>query len=161
MRRAIEISRSQMLENGAAPFAAVIVKDGKIVGEGCNNVVNHHDATSHGEIEAIRDAGRNLGTWDLSGCDIYTTCEPCEMCVAAMYWARIGRMYYANTLADAEEIGFELQPLRALVRADLDQRSLPAARLLPEEGRAVLDLWTQQPGFDLFQTLPDHTEHRQ
>ena len=152
MRRAIEISRDQMLRNGAAPFAAVIVKDGKIVGEGCNNVVNNHDATSHGEVEAIRDAGRNLGTWDLTGCEIYTTCEPCEMCVAAMHWARLDRMYYSNALADAEELGFELKSLRATVRADLHDRTLPAERLLPDEGRAVLDLWKQQPGFDVFQS---------
>lgn len=152
MRRAIEISRDQMLRNGAAPFAAVVVKDGKIVGEGCNNVVNNHDATSHGEVEAIRNAGRNLGTWDLTGCEIYTTCEPCEMCVAAMHWARLDRMYYSNALQDAEDLGFELKSLRATVRADLHDRALPAERLLPEEGRAVLDLWKQQPGFDVFQS---------
>lgn len=151
MARAIEISRRDMLEKGAAPFAAVIVKDGRIVGEGCNQVVANHDPTSHGEVEAIRDAGRNLGTWDLSGCDLYTTCEPCEMCVAAMYWARIDRMYYANTLTDCAEIGFELGGLRALVRGELHDRALPAERLMGPEARAVLDLWTQQPGFDLFQ----------
>jgi guanine deaminase len=151
MRRAIEISRQQMLDNGAAPFAAVVVKDGKIVGEGCNHVVAQHDPTSHGEVEAIRDAGRNLGTWDLSGCELYTTCEPCEMCVAAMYWARISRMYYANTLDDCTQIGFNLAPLRSLVRSDLHDRALPAERLLGTEGRAVLDLWTRQSGFNLFQ----------
>lgn len=151
MARAIAISRDRMLDGGAAPFAAVVVKDGKIVGEGCNQVVASHDPTSHGEVEAIRDAARNLGTWDLSGCDLYTTCEPCEMCVAAMYWARIDRMYYANTLRDCEEIGFDLAPLRDLVRSDLHARALPAERLMGPEGRAVLDLWTRQPGFDLFQ----------
>ncbi len=151
MARAIAISREKMLDSGAAPFAAVIVKDGRIVGEGCNQVVATHDPTSHGEVEAIRDAGRNLGTWDLSGCDLYTTCEPCEMCVAAMYWARIDRMYYANTLKDCEDIGFELAPLRDLVRSDLHARALPAERLMGPEGRAVLDLWARQPGFDLFQ----------
>jgi tRNA(Arg) A34 adenosine deaminase TadA len=151
MRRAIEISRREMLEQGAAPFGAVVVKDGKIVGEGCNHVVNRHDPTSHGEVEAIRDAGRNLGTWDLSGCDLYTTCEPCEMCVAAMFWAGIDRLYYANTLADAEALGFDLQPLRDMVRADLHERALPAERLLASEARAVLDLWKTQPGFDTFQ----------
>lgn len=151
MARAIEISRRDMLEKGSAPFAAVIVKDGKIVGEGCNQVVTSHDPTSHGEVEAIRDAGRNLGTWDLSGCELYTTCEPCEMCVAAMYWARIDKMYYANTLKDCEEIGFELAPLRSLVRSDLHDRALPAERVMGSEGREVLDLWTRQPGFNLFQ----------
>lgn len=151
MRRAIEISRREMLEAGAAPFAAVVVKDGVIVGEGVNRVVASHDPTSHGEIEAIRDAGRRLGTWNLAGCDLYTTCEPCEMCVAAMFWARLDRLYYANTLADCEAIGFELAPLRALVRADTAERALPAERLLAAEARAVLDLWTTQPSFDAFQ----------
>lgn len=152
MRRAIEISREQMLLNGAAPFAAVIVKDGVIVGEGCNNVVNQHDPTSHGEVEAIRDAGRHLQTWDLSGCDIYTTCEPCEMCVAAIHWARLDRMFYSNALTDAEDCGFDLAALRRDVRADIKDRAIPAERVLPEEGRAVLDLWKQQPGFNVFQS---------
>ncbi|TVQ55305.1 MAG: nucleoside deaminase [Rhodobacteraceae bacterium] len=150
MRRAIEISRREMLESGAAPFAAVIVKNGAIVGEGVNRVASRCDATAHGEVEAIRDAGRRLGSWDLSGCDLYTTCEPCEMCVAAMVWARVDRLYYANTLADCEAIGFDLAPLRAAVRADLPDRAMPATRLLAEEARAVLDLWTRQPGFTVF-----------
>lgn len=147
MRRAIEISRCEMLEQGAAPFGAVVVKDGRIVGEGCNHVVNRNDPTSHGEVEAIRDAGRNLGTWDLSGCELYTTCEPCEMCVAAMFWAGIDKLYYANTLADAADMGFDLTPLKEMVRADLHDRALPAERLLPAEAREVLDMWKEQPGF--------------
>src|SRR5687768_13782544 len=92
MRLAIDLSRRRMRAEGCAPFGAVVVKDGVVVGEGVNEVEAKHDATSHGEVEAIRDAGRNLGTWDLSGCELYTTCEPCEMCVAAMFWAKIDRM---------------------------------------------------------------------
>jgi tRNA(Arg) A34 adenosine deaminase TadA len=91
-------------------------KNGAVVGEGVNNVINNCDPTSHGEVEAIRDAARRLGRWDLSGCDLYTTCEPCELCVAAMFWAKISRLYYANSLADYENIGFDLKPLTALVR---------------------------------------------
>jgi tRNA(Arg) A34 adenosine deaminase TadA len=151
MRRAIEISRREMLQHGAAPFAAVVVKDGRIVGEGVNRVVAAHDPTAHGEVEAIRDAGRRLGTWDLSGCALYTTCEPCAMCVAAMFWARIDRLYYANTLADCEAIGFDLAPLRVLVRADIGAWATPAERLLADEARAVLHEWTRQPGFTVFQ----------
>src|SRR6476469_6498615 len=94
MRRAIALSRRCMIDNGSAPFAALIVKDGVVVGEGVNNVVNNCDPTSHGEIEAIRDAARRLGRWDLSGCDLYTTCEPCELCVAAMFWAKISRLSF-------------------------------------------------------------------
>jgi guanine deaminase len=151
MRRAIEISRDKMRADGSAPFGCVIVKDGVIVGEGVNNVVNNHDPTSHGEMEAIRDAGRNLKTWDLSGCDLYTSCEPCEMCLSAMFWAKIGRMYYAASLNDCNEIGLDVASLRKLVRADLPDRELPAQRLLGIEGRAVLDEWAASPGFDPFQ----------
>ncbi|MDJ1006335.1 MAG: nucleoside deaminase [Paracoccaceae bacterium] len=150
MARALEIARDEMLGSGAAPFGAVIVRDGKIVGEGVNRVVTAHDPTSHGEVEAIRDAGRNLGTWDLSGCTLYTTCEPCEMCVAAMYWAKIDAMVYACRLSDAEAIGFDLQPLTKLVRSDLADRDLPARQMMADEGRAVLKLWTEQPDFGTF-----------
>lgn len=149
MRRAIEIARTEMLDKGAAPFGAVIVKEGKIVGEGVNLVHKNHDPTSHGEVEAIRNAGANLGTHDLSGCTLYTTCEPCEMCVAAMFWARIDAMYYAATLKDCTAIGFDLEPLTRLVRSDLHDRALPAKQLLHAESKAVLDLWTRQPGFEL------------
>lgn len=151
MRRAIAVSRARMRVDGSAPFAAIIVKDGVVVGEGINNVVNNHDPTSHGEVEAIRDAGQRLKTWDLSGCDLYTTCEPCEMCVAAMFWAKIGRLYYANELKDCEEVGFDLAPLTKMVRSRLHDRSLPAYRLLGAEAREVLDEWTSSPAFDAFQ----------
>ncbi|QEW19137.1 Guanine deaminase [Marinibacterium anthonyi] len=155
MARAIEISRKAMIETGAAPFGAVIVKDGRIVGEGVNNVFNNNDATSHGEIEAIRDAGRTLGTWDLSGCTLYTTCEPCAMCVAAMFWARIDTLYYAATLNDCKSLGFELQPLSDLVRSPLHDRAIPATQLLANESRAVLKLWSEQPGFEPFNDPTD------
>jgi guanine deaminase len=151
MRRAIEISRDKMRADGSAPYGCVIVKDGVIVGEGVNNVVNNHDPTSHGEMEAIRDAGRNLQTWNLSGCDLYTSCEPCEMCLSAMYWAKISRMYYAASLKDCTEIGLDVDSLRKLVRSDRPDRKLPAQRLLATEARAVLDEWAASPGFDPFQ----------
>lgn len=150
MARAIEIARQGMREDGAAPFAAVVVKDGNIVGEGVNQVVNTHDPTSHGEVEAIRDAGRNLGTWDLSGCTLYTTCEPCEMCVAAMYWARIDRMVYAATLADCAEIGLDTTPLTKMIRSDLLDRDLPTSQALHAESRAVLQEWAAMPDFNTF-----------
>ena len=114
MRRAIALSRRCMIDNGSAPFAALIVKGGVVVGEGVNNVVNHPDPSSHGEIEAIRDAARRLGRWDLSGRDLYTTCEPCELCGAAMFWAKIPAVL-RKSLADYENIGFDLKPLTALV----------------------------------------------
>ncbi|SEO65984.1 nucleoside deaminase [Aquisalimonas asiatica] len=150
MRKAIEHSRKKMKENGAAPFAAVVVKDGKIVGVGVNEVVTKNDVTSHGEVEAIRDAGRNLDTWDLSGCVLYTTCEPCELCVAAMHWARISRMYYANTLDDCAPMGLDLKGLRETVRRDVNDRDLPSEQLLHGEAKAVLDEWLESDEFRPF-----------
>lgn len=150
MRRAIELSRRALSEPGVAPFGAVVVKDGVVVGEGVNHVVANHDPTSHGEVEAIRDAGRRLGSWDLSDCDLYTTCEPCELCVSAMHWARIRKLYYASTLEDCEPLGIDLDGLRDAVRNDLHQRALPAEQLLQKEAGAVLEIWKESPGFKAF-----------
>lgn len=152
MARAIAISRDAVEAGDAAPFAAVVVKDRKIVGEGVNRVVDRCDPTSHGEVEAIRDACGRLGTWDLSGADLYTTCEPCEMCVAAMFWARIARVFYANRLEDAEAIGFDLKPLTALVCSRPDGRAIPHIPLMREEAHAVLTDWASSPGFNTFQS---------
>ncbi|MEM8501467.1 MAG: nucleoside deaminase, partial [Pseudomonadota bacterium] len=113
-----------------------------------NRVVANCDPTSHGEIEAMRAAGRALGTWDLSGCTLYATCEPCKMCVAAMYWARIERLFYACRLADVAALGFDFKPLAELVRSDVGSSILPAGQLLEEDGRAVLALWPKQPSFE-------------
>ncbi len=141
MRRAIELSRQKMREGIAAPFAALVVKDGEIVGEGWNNVVQDHDATGHGETNAIRDAGKRLGTWDLSGCELYTTCEPCSLCVSAIWWARIDKVYYGNGLDDAEKVGFELAPLLDEVNNPPAGRATPYERLLGEEAFAVFEEW--------------------
>ena len=151
MPRAIARSREALSPPGAAPFGAVVVKDGRVVGEGMNRVVAGHDPTSHGEVEAIRDAGRRLGTWNLSGCELYTSCEPCELCVAAMFWAKIDKMYYAATLDDCGEIGLDCKPLRETVRRDLEDRPLTCEPLMNAEGRAVLLDWAKSPDFDPFQ----------
>lgn len=150
MRAAVDLAREKMRKDGAAPFAAVVVKKGEIVGQGVNEVVNKHDPTSHGEVEAIRDAGANLQTWDLSGCELYTTCEPCELCVAAMHWARIDRMYYANKLDDCRPMGLDLEGLRETVRSDLNERRLPAEQVLHEEAYLVLHEWLHSPKFKAF-----------
>ena len=92
-----------------------------------------------------------LGTWNLGGCDLYTTCEPCEMCVSAMFWAKIAKLYFANKLSDCEALGFDLAPLRQMVRSDLHDRVLPAERILATEAHAVLDEWKTLPTFDPFQ----------
>jgi len=140
MRYAIELGRAKMLEIGAAPFAAVVVKDGRIVGEGCNTVLIDHDPTLHGEVAAIRDACQRLGTFDLSGCDIYTSCEPCEMCVAAIWWARIDRVFYANALADTAHM-MPIDGLTHDVSRPIGERSAPAQQLMAAEAYAVIKEW--------------------
>src|SRR6266404_1774250 len=107
MRRAVELSRERMRQNAGGPFGAVIVKAGEILAEGWNKVTSTNDPTAHAEVSAIRAACARLGTFSLAGCDIYTSCEPCPMCLAAIYWARLDRIYFANSREDAAAIGFD------------------------------------------------------
>lgn len=153
MRYAIELSRRKMLEIGAAPFAAVIVKDGKIVGEGVNTVLTDHDPTLHGEVAAIRDACKRLGTFDLSGCDIYTSCEPCEMCVAAIWWARLDRVFYANALVDTNHL-MTIDGLTQDVTRPITQRSAPARQLMSAEAYAVIKEWVDSGRSKALMTRP-------
>lgn len=141
MQQAIDLSRKHLNAEGCAPFAALIVKDGSVVGQGVNQVLANHDPTAHGEVQALRDAGKNLGTWDMSGCELYTTCEPCELCVAAMHWARISKLYYANTLSDCEPMGLDLDGVRKAVRSDTHNRDIPAEQIMHDEAFAVLSQW--------------------
>lgn len=154
MRRAIAISAEALTTPGTEPFGAVVVRDGVIVGEGINRSVQNHDPTSHGETEAIRDACRRLGTVDLRGCDLYTSCEPCALCVAAMEIAGIARLYYA---ADMGQAGAALGALPADVRFPIDvdrlrhecahsvdQRHLPALQALDQEAATILRDWARQ-----------------
>ena len=154
MRRAIEISAEALTTPGTQPFGAVVVRDGRIVGEGLNRSVMNHDPTSHGETEAIRDACRNLGTVDLRGCDLYTSCEPCALCVAAMTIAGIAQLYYA---ADMEQSRTRLGALPASVRFPTDvaelrhecghpveDRHMPAIQALSEEAAEILERWAAQ-----------------
>jgi len=153
MRYAIDLSRRKMLEIGAAPFAAVIAKEGEIVGEGVNTVLLDHDPTLHGEVAAIRDACRRLGTFDLSGCDIYTSCEPCEMCVAAIWWARIDRVFYANALADTNH----MMPIDGLTRDvthPIGERSAPARQIMAAEAYAVIKEWVDSGRSAALMTRP-------
>jgi tRNA(Arg) A34 adenosine deaminase TadA len=141
MRRAIELSRERMEDGAGAYCASLVVRDGEVVGEGWNNVAIDNDPTGHCEMNAMRAAGRRLGRWDLSGCDLYTTWEPCPMCVAAIWCARIDRVYYANLLTDAERLGMDIAGLVRESRAPLEERSRPYERLLGEEAWAVVDSW--------------------
>jgi guanine deaminase len=153
MRYTIELSIRKMQEIGAAPFAAVIVKDGQIVGEGCNTVLVDHDPTLHGEVAAIRDACRRLGTFDLSGCDIYTSCEPCEMCTAAIWWARLDRVFYANALADTAYL-LPLEGLTRDVNSPIDKRSVPGRQLMAAEAFAVIKQWVESGAASKLMTRP-------
>jgi guanine deaminase len=150
MKKAIEMSRNAVTNAGHRPFAALIVKDGEIVGEGLNDTPSSHDPTAHGEVLAIRDATRRLGTEDLSGCEIYTTCEPCSLCVAAIWWARIDKMYYAATLDDCEEIGIGVDGLVEEISRPVSGRTLPAERILGEDARAVLNEWMKSSAYRQF-----------
>src|SRR5258708_37784474 len=139
MRRAIALSR-EGADAGGAPFGAIVVKNGAVVGEGWNTVAADHDPTAHGEVVAIRDACKKLGTIDLSGCDIYTSCEPCSMCVATIWWAKLDRVYYANALADTRQY-FELGELLRDVAQPIGGRSTPGEQVLPGGRLAFIKAW--------------------
>jgi len=140
MRRAIELSRIN-IENNGGPFGAVIVKNGQIVAEGANRVVASNDPTAHAEIVVIRAACTTLSTFNLSGCTIYTSCEPCPMCLSALYWARIDKIYYANTKDDAAAIGFDDAFIYYELSLPPDKRQLPTEQLLHSEGLKAFSLW--------------------
>ncbi len=145
MRRAIALADERMRAGEGGPFGAVIAKDGHIVGEGWNRVVGTSDPTAHAEIVAIRDACARLGTFDLSGATIYTSCEPCPMCLGGILWARLDRMCYAANRADAAKIGFDDEAFYVEVAKPIDARALPATRLLADEARAVFAAWFAKP----------------
>jgi tRNA(Arg) A34 adenosine deaminase TadA len=140
MRRAIELSRDNV-KRGGGPFGAVIVKDGRIVGEGANRVTASNDPTAHAEVTAIRDACTRLGTFDLSGAEIYTSCEPCPMCLAAIYWARLDRIHFANTKVDAAEIEFDDQFIYQEFAREPERRRIPMRQMLREEALAAFRDW--------------------
>jgi tRNA(Arg) A34 adenosine deaminase TadA len=151
MQRAIALSAQALDAPGAKPYGAVVVRDGKVVGEGLNQAIAHFDPTSHGEVEAIRDACRKLGTVDLRGCDLYTTCEPCPLCVAAMRIAGIRKLYYAASVGEArktlEGVPVDGPPLisvdelRAEAGAPPGSRAMPAEQKMGPEAVAVLAAW--------------------
>lgn len=141
MRRAIDLSQQKMEENCGGPFGAVIVRQGKIIGEGWNCVTSTNDPTAHAEMVAIRNATAAIKDFKLEGCDIYTSCEPCPMCLSAIYWARIDKIFYANMREDAEKIGFDDAFLYREVALPENKRSLPVFRLLRDEAKIVFDNW--------------------
>jgi len=143
MREAIRLA-NESVERGGGPFGAVVVKDGKVVSGSSNSVTLDNDPTAHAEVNAIRQACRLLGTFDLSGCVIYTSCEPCPMCLGAIYWAHIDRIYYANTRKDANAIGFADDFIYDELGRPLPERTLPIRPLLRDEGLHTFRLWQQK-----------------
>ena len=145
MRAAFALARESMADGRGGPFGAVVSRDGEIVGRGANGVVRSGDPTAHAEIVAIREACRALGTHDLSGAEITTTCEPCPMCLAAIYWARIDRIFFAGEHADATAAGFDDSLLYDELRKPLAERRIPMAQLDRDEAQKLFAEWLANP----------------
>lgn len=141
MEEAIALSRQGMTSGDGGPFGAVVVKDGEIIARGNNQVTSTHDPTAHAEVVAIREACKVLNHWQLTGCEIYTSCEPCPMCLGAIYWARPDRVYYANTKADAAAIDFDDDFIYKELELPLDGRAIPMIPLMREEALEVFHEW--------------------
>lgn len=141
MQEAIKLSIDSMRAGNGGPFGAVVVKDGKIIARGSNHVTTKNDPTAHAEVVAIREACRVLNTFQLAGCEIYTSCEPCPMCLGAIYWARPDKMYFANTKVDAKEIGFDDQFIYDEIGLEIPMRKLPTEQLLREEALLAFNEW--------------------
>ena len=144
MKRAIELSREHMNQNHGGPFGAVIVKDGKIISEGWNQVLSINDPTAHAEVQAIRKATQNLNCFELAGATIYTSCEPCPMCLSAIYWARIEKIYYANTRQDAAEIEFDDDFIYKEIPKPIEERQIPMQQLLHTDALKVFEEWRKK-----------------
>ena len=143
MKEAIRLSITNVTEGKGGPFGAVIVKDGKIIARGANQVTNSNDPTAHAEVVAIRNACKILDTFQLDGCDLYTSCEPCPMCLGAIYWARPARLFYANTKADAAAIQFDDQFIYEEIALPLGERKLFTKQLFREEALEAFRLWQE------------------
>ena len=145
MRQAIALSAHKMEAGLGGPFAAIIVKGEEIIAQGFNCVTSTNDPTAHAEVVAIREACQELGSFSLEGCEIYSSCEPCPMCLAAIYWARLDKIYYANTRLDAAEIGFDDDHLYREISKKIEARVLPMVRIDLPEARAVFRQWQDKP----------------
>ena len=143
MKRAIELS-IKSVNNGGGPFGSIIVKGDKIIAEGSNKVTSNNDPTAHGEIVAIREACKKLNNFSLNGCELYSTCEPCPMCLSAIYWARIDKIYYANTRDDARKIDFDDSLIYTELQKNIDKRKIPMIQILRNEALKAFELWDQK-----------------
>tara|TARA_Y100000741_G_scaffold46255_1_gene32007 strand:- start:19 stop:483 length:465 start_codon:yes stop_codon:yes gene_type:complete len=143
MKKAIELS-IKSVNNGGGPFGSVIVKGDKIIAEGSNKVTSNNDPTAHGEIVAIREACKKLNNFSLNGCELYSTCEPCPMCLSAIYWARIDKIYYANTREDARKIDFDDSLIYTELQKNIDKRKISMIQILRNEALKAFELWDQK-----------------
>ena len=144
MARAIQLAIDNV-QSGGGPFGAVIVKDGELISEGTNRVTSSNDPTAHAEVLAIREACRKLGVFHLAGCEIYASCEPCPMCLGAIYWARLDRIYFAGVAADAAKIGFDDSFIYRELTEAPPKRKIPMIQLQREEALAAFRSWKAKP----------------
>jgi len=142
MQKAIELSIKNIHNNGG-PFGCVIVKNNKIISEGVNGVTQNNDPTAHAEIVAIRNACKKLNTFDLSGCELYTSCEPCPMCLSAIYWSHIDLVYYGNSRENAAEIQFDDKFIYDEMKKDINERKIPLKQILKDEAIKAFNLWAE------------------
>jgi len=140
LQEAIRLAE-ESIANGGGPFAALVVREGKVIGRGNNRVTLNNDPTAHAEVQAIRDACKNIGDFQLSGCELYVNCEPCPMCLAAAYWARVDAVYYAASAADAAEAGFDDVVIRNEIRQEPNERQLNMQQALREEAQPTFTRW--------------------
>jgi guanine deaminase len=145
MARAIQLSIDNVHSGRGGPFGAVVVKDGNIVGEGTNQVTATNDPTAHAEVLAVRAACTKLGVFDLQGCEIYTSCEPCPMCLGAIYWAHLSRVYFANAAADASKIGFNDSLIYHEIAEPHSRRKIPMIQMMRKEAIAAFRAWEDKP----------------
>lgn len=143
MRMAIDLALENVRSGGGGPFAAVVVKDGAVVASGVNRVTSTNDPTAHAEVTAIREACRKLGNFQLIGCEIYSTCEPCPMCLGAIYWARPARVYFAATRADAAAAGFDDSLIYDEISRPIGERRIPMQELLRDEALTIFEAWNR------------------
>ncbi len=149
MKRAIQLSEENVL-NGGGPFAALIVKNGEIVAEGTNRVTADFDPTAHAEVNAIRAACKKLGTFNLEGYSVFTSCEPCPMCLGAIYWAHLSKIYYGNNRTDAAEIGFDDDFIYREIPLPLEKRSIPMEQLLHGDSIITFKKWAEKSDKKLY-----------
>lgn len=145
MKQAIALATQNVVHGRGGPFGALVVKDGRVVAVGANQVTASNDPTAHAEVVAIRNACQALGTFQLTDCDVYTSCEPCPMCLAALYWSRCRAIYYGNDAGDAARAGFDDAFLYEELKKPIGERAIPMERMLADEARSSFEVWLSSP----------------